>query len=565
MAKSIWGEEFTIEKKKPAEKKILEKINKPKTAKVVSSNTKKLESNKLSLDQRLSLIYAEVMRILGDRKDETILIKDKESLHEYIDRAITNGIIAIDTETNNSLQPVTCKLMGGCIYTPGMKQAYIPVNHVNKETRELLPDQVTEQDIKEEFDRLNEANVKVITQNGKFDYQVLKCTCNYIMPVHWDTLLGTKILDENVKDAGLKQQYIEKIDPNVEHYDISGLFSAGEDANDDEKKKKEIEYAIVDPDMFALYAASDAYMTYKLYEYQWKEFNKPGNEGILNLAMTIEMPLVTVIGDLELAGMEVDLQYAELLSKKYHAILDKIDAELAGEEAKLKPTIAAWRNTPEANFHPKSTKPDKDGNYKLQKSKAEQLGDPIIYSSPTQLAILMYDILKAPVVNKKKPRATGEEELKEIADKLKLPICNKILERRGIYKLLTTYIDSIPELAKQNPDGRVRTHFNAYGAVTGRLSSSKPLNFQNIPSHNKEIRLMFKAAEETYDIFSESDTFEISSFDYVTCLDGSKKAGTVLLGDSLLLENESGDISPYKVVKVENKDSTVKLYIDRNI
>ena len=101
--------------------------------------------------------------------------------------------------------------------------------------------------------------------------------------------------------------------------------------------------------------------------------------------------------------------------------------------------------------------------------------------------------MKCPVVDKKSPRGTGEDALKAISEKLNLDICKFLIERRELVKLLTTYIDVIPELAKQWPDGRVRTHFNQYGAATGRLSSSNPINFQNIPSHNKEIRMLFQA------------------------------------------------------------------------
>ena len=55
----------------------------------------------------------------------------------------------MDTETNNSLDPITCKLMGLCLYYPGAKQAYIPVNHRNYKTGERLTNQLTEQDIKD--------------------------------------------------------------------------------------------------------------------------------------------------------------------------------------------------------------------------------------------------------------------------------------------------------------------------------------------------------------------------------------------------------------------------------
>lgn len=387
-----------------------------------------------------------------------------------------NKDIAIDTETNNSLDPVTCKLMGPCIYTPGQKWAYIPINHVNKDTRERLAWQLTEGDIKREFDRLL-GNCFCISHNGKFDYEVLKCTTNFIMPIDWDTLIGAKCLDENERSYKLKDQYREKIDPTVDKYSIDELF-------------EDIEYAIVEPEVFALYAATDSYLTYTLCEYQRKEFMKPINDGVYHLFKNLEMPLVQVIAEMELAGMEVDQEYGRLLSAKYHNNLDKIDQQIHAELEALKPQIDEWRKTAEANERPKKKTGDGEG-----KSKSEQLEEEINLASPTQLAILFYDVLKCPQVSKKSPRGTGENELKAIAEKLHLKLCDLILDRREQVKLLTTYIDVIPELAKRWPDGRVHTHFNQYGAATGRLSSSEPLNFQNIPAKNKEIRMLFKARD----------------------------------------------------------------------
>ena len=90
--------------------------------------------------------------------------------------------------------------------------------------------------------------------------------------------------------------------------------------------------------------------------------------------------------------------------------------------------ILQWRQTTEANTHL-----EKAG--KVQKSKSEQLQDPVNLSSPTQLVILLYDVLKCSPVNKKKPRGTGEEELLAIYSKYKISLCNLILERRGLIKL----------------------------------------------------------------------------------------------------------------------------------
>ena len=459
---SLWGEAFEV--KKPSTKKIIEKTSNPKKVEVVSSD-KILKSKKVSIEDKLNLIRREVYRVLGSYAENTVVIKSYDEFKSYIDKAIENGVIAVDTETNNSLDPISCKIMGLCLYTPGMKNAYIPVNHIDIKTKEKFSWQVTEEQIKEQLSRLD--TIKIIMHNGKFDYEVLKCTCNIALHIDWDTMIGAKVLNE-LERAGLKQQYIEKIDSSIEKYSIEGLF-------------EKIEYAVVEPELFALYAATDAFMTYKLYEYQLNEFNKPENQGLWNLFSTIEMPVVPVVAEMELAGVCIDNEYSERLSKKYHKLYDDVQAQIDEELKKYAIQIANWRLIPEANH-----KEIKNG--KPQKSKNEQLENPVKWSSTTQLAILLYDILKQPTVDKKTPRGTGEEILNQID----LPICKLILQSRGLLKLINTYIDKLPECVSP-VDGRLHAHFNQFGADTGRFSSSDP-NLQNIHSHNNEIRMMFTAA-----------------------------------------------------------------------
>ena len=212
MAKSLWGDTFAVPTKVES-KKLIQKVSKPKQVTVKKEQTvvSVPRSSKNTLTPELiKSIESEVLRILGKYKEQTVVLKTKQELHEYIDAAILNSSIALDTETNNSLQPLTCKLMGLCLYTPGQKNAYIPVNHVNLITGELLPDQVTEDDIHDELERLSDT--KIIMHNGKFDYQVIKCTCKTDLKIYWDTMIGARILDENER-ANLKQQYIMKIDP----------------------------------------------------------------------------------------------------------------------------------------------------------------------------------------------------------------------------------------------------------------------------------------------------------------------------------------------------------------
>ena len=476
---SLWGDEFEVPSEKKEVKKVAKKVSSPKDPKV--ETRKAMKSKTVSTFDKLQLIYEEVNRVLGGYTSNTKVITSKDELSQYIDEAIRNGIIAIDTETNNSLEPLTCLLMGACIYTPGQLSAYIPVHHTQPDTDILIENQLTESDIKEQFERLS--NTKILMHNGKFDYEVIKCTCNCVLNIYWDTEIAARILDEN-ELAGLKKQYILHIDSTQEKYDIEHLFQG-------------IPYAYVKPEIFALYAATDAYITYRLYEWQKEQFNKPGNEKLFDLFMNVEMPVVPVCAEMELYGIEIDKEYAKRLSNKYHKKVDEVNAKIDTELSKYSDKISAWRLTKEANYKERNSKPNKSGEFTYKKSKNEQLENPPQLNSPTQLAILLYDVLGTPAQDKKSPRGTGEE----ILQKINLPICDLILEKRGLEKLIGTYIDKIPECVNSK-DNRLHAHFNQLGAGTGRFSSSNP-NLQNIPSHVKEIRLMFRASDG--DVFVGAD------------------------------------------------------------
>lgn len=464
---SLWGEEFNLPTQTNI-KSIVNKVKEPKQPKVVTVD-KLLKSKKISIEDKLKIITAEVIRILGRYQEDTVVIKTKEQLKEYINAALQNGEIAIDTETNNSLDPLTCKLMGPCIYTPGQKNAYIPVNHVDPFTKERLAWQLTEADIYEQFSRLN--NIEIITHNGKFDREVLQCTTGWVMPIYWDTLIGARLLNEN-ELAGLKVQYISKIDSSIEKYSIEHLF-------------KGIEYAVVDPDIFALYAATDSFMTYKLKKYQEALFNDPKNSKLYSVFKDIEMQVLPIVSDMEIAGIELDLEYCNRLRLKYHPLLEESRLNLDLEVERIMPQIELWRKTPEANKKPTS----KDG--KVGKSKSEQLSLPINFNSPTQLAILLYDVLKAKTVDKKNPRGTGKDILEGLRDEI--PLCEMLLEHRKFAKLIDAFIDTLPTLVSPR-DNRLHGSFDQLGTDTGRFSSKEP-NLQQIPAKNKEIRMMFRAKD----------------------------------------------------------------------
>ena len=505
---SLWGEEFTL--KEDDVKKIIDKTKTKKVAKEVSVD-KQLKSKKVSVIDKMRLIEADVNRILGSYRENTVTIRDFNEFKNYIDRALENKVVAVDTETNNTLDTIECDLVGLCLYTPGMKNAYIPVTHrkFTIENNEVIlgdriDNQITENQIKKQLQRIMDSDTKIIMHNSSFDIGVIMSTCDIRLRSDWDTLLAAKCLNE-LEHASLKEQFKIHINNEQEKYNIEHLF-------------KGMQYSIFDPELFALYAATDSYMTYMLYEYQKEQFELEDNRDVKSLFLTVEMPCIDAVVDMQQTGICVDVEYANKISVQYHKKLDEIDKKIAEELERLRPVIEAWRLSPEANvkkrvYPAKKTKineadipvkfplvDEKGNHYKLSgKSPSEQLSDPIEVTSSTQLQILLYDILNVGVVDKSDPRGTGADILEELADKVK--ICRLILDKREVQILLDTFVDKIPKLVKKKT-GRVHAKFNQYGADTGRFSSGekdpdnpkqKSLNLQNIPSHAKNIRLIFKA------------------------------------------------------------------------
>ena len=120
---SLWGDDFVIKETPKQAKKVIEKIKQPKTD--VKSVKRAVSSKKLSIEDKLKLITEEVNRILGRYESDTQVITTYADLVSYIDKSIENKVIAIDTETNNSLDSITCKIMGGCIHLDVKTRIYL--------------------------------------------------------------------------------------------------------------------------------------------------------------------------------------------------------------------------------------------------------------------------------------------------------------------------------------------------------------------------------------------------------------------------------------------------------
>lgn len=426
-----------------------------KKSKTVTNRTS-IRSGGNNLAAQIQSIVAIANQKLAVHKDDYILIRTEQELIEYKQSIIKNGVCALDTETTG-LNPLLVDLVGICLYTPGQKAAYIPLGHKSYITGVKTKDQLDKNIIIDFFRRLLKRKIKWIMHNAKYDIRVIRHCLGLDIPCYWDTMLAGYCIDEEeshrLKDLHLK--YCNSKD--TESLTFDALF-------------KGVTFDNIPISTAYLYAAGDAVKTYELYEYQKTLLNRRVLAGPYNVFWNIEMPLISVVADMEDRGVCLDFDVCKNLHEKYHKI--KEERQKQADEA-----IAMYQNEID--------------NYKM-KNPNHKLSDPISLSSTTQLAILFYDILGLESPDKKAPRGTGEDILKHFAQGKEKNLCEAILGMRNVEKLLGTYIDKMPDIALD--DGRVHASYNQYGAKTGRFSSQDP-NLQNIPSHNKEIRQMFKAQD----------------------------------------------------------------------
>lgn len=487
---------------KKADTNVVKKVNNKRSASVVVKGGGLLE--------QISTIKSLVESRLGKYRDEYIyfMADDENAFKEYIYNIKHTGRCGYDTETTG-LNCNTDKMVGLSLYSKGQKGLYLPLHHKSYITMEEVEGQLSPRFVAEQLQVLVDAGVKFDMYNAKFDKRMTHKDLGINIPCWFDAHLAAMCLNENEKH-GLKilhSKYVLK--GKEDEWSFGDLFD-------------KITFDLIPIKTAYLYAARDGVDTVELVDFQLPYLTKDNSlciendlQNVANVFWNIEMPFLEVCQNMEENGISLDVDYANELSEKYHAILDNNLTDFY----KLLDNY-----TDEINKY-KSSHP----NHKLS--------DPISVSSPTQLAILFYDILGIESVDDAKPKGTGEE----ILEKINHPLCKAILDYRKTEKLLSTYIDKLPNEITE--DGKIHCNFNQYGAKTGRLSSDEP-NMQNIPSHNKDIRKMFCATNKEYTIDTEADSLVFLKWCEVMTPNGYVYADKLCAGDKLKFDDgDIGDIT----------------------
>ena len=398
-----------------------------------SKNTQTTANSQLSLFAEFAPESAESPKFSSFESIKTTphkyhLIDNEEEMQRICDYFRTVENISLDTETT-STTAIEAELVGLSFATKEHEAYYVPVPADRAEAQKVV----------EIFRPIYESDKIVkVGQNLKYDLEVL---CNYDIHLQgpmFDTMIAHYLLQPELHH---NMDYMAEAYLHYQTIHIDELIGP--------KGKKQRSMRDLTPEQVYEYAAEDADITLQLknhLEPQLKEY------GADRLFYDIEMPLMPVLAEMEMNGVCIDA------------------ASLADTSSQLTERI----NTIEQEI------------YTLA-------GETFNIASPKQVGDVLFGKLK--IVEKPKKTKTGqyvtsEEVLQQLRHKHE--IVDKILQHRGLKKLLGTYIDALPRLI--NPrTGHIHTSFNQTITATGRLSSSDP-NLQNIPvrgEDGKEIRKAF--------------------------------------------------------------------------
>ena len=350
----------------------------------------------------------------------TQIVDTREALADLAEKCQRAKIIALDTETT-STDPIQADLVGISLAVEVGEGYYIPTGHSQGE----------QLDVNEILDALRPSltnpDIQKIGHNLKYDIIMLARYGLQVAPLSFDTMIAEWLINPASRNLGLKKLAFARLGEQM--IEIEQLIGKG---------KKQISMADVAIEDAAPYAAADAEICLQLYPLLEKDLARVGSRKLLD---EMEMPLIKVLAEMEMAGILLNIPFFSEFSSELATRLAEIEKEvieLVGKAFNLNSTqqLSDVLFTKLGLQPPDRTKKTKSGHYS------------------TSAAVL--------------------EGMRGAH-----PVVDLILEQRELSKLKSTYVDALP--AAINPaTGRVHTSFNQTGSVTGRLASSNP-NLQNIP------------------------------------------------------------------------------------
>ncbi len=352
---------------------------------------------------------------------QTVL--EQKELAEWVAAARKAGIFAFDTETTG-LDPLTSRPVGFSLALAAGRACYIPVEASDVKP---LPLQAVLRGLGQ---LLEDPALTLVGQNIKFDYKVMRLAGLRMRCRLFDTMVASWLVDSEQGSYGMDGMALRFLNYRTIHYEEA----VGEDL--------ERTLADVPASEATDYSGEDADITFQLYELFAPKIASLKLEAVLH---ELEMPLVPVLAEMELAGIRLDA--GEL--GRHGLELDKDLDRLEGEIFAL-------------------------------------VGHPFNVRSTQELqGVLFKELGLQPLRKTKTGQSTDSFVLEELAGQGQ-KVAELVLAHRQLAKLKSTYVDALPGMV--NPvSGRVHTNFLQTGAATGRLASKDP-NLQNIPVREEEGR-----------------------------------------------------------------------------
>lgn len=378
-------------------------------------------------------------------KKDYIAVLEEAQFTELVSRLEESTEFSFDTETT-SLDPIGARLIGISVALEPNTAYYIPLGH----NYLGAPKQLDTQSVINRLKPLLESSEKrKIGQNIKYDSLVLRGYGIDVAGPMFDTMVADYLLRPTQRSHGLDAISFHYLGWKTTEY--KELVPPRSDIKD----LREVDVGTVTG-----YAAEDADMAFLL-----KQDLEPrlADTGLSDVFEKMEMPLVSVLANMERRGVRVDVE-------KLRSISREIEVEL---------TDLAER------IH-------------------HLAGEPFTIDSPKQLAVVLFEKLELPKGRKTKTGYSTDQKVLESLSKLH-PLPAEVLRYRELAKIKSTYADSLPALVNART-GRIHTSFNQTVTATGRLSSSDP-NLQNIPIRSP-IGRRIRAA------FIPEEGYVLASFDY---------------------------------------------------